>query len=182
VDDLTPALREATHVLSSAGPTGDGDPVLARWRDEIATIAPRLTWAGYLSTTGVYGDHRGGWVDEDTPLTPSTRGMFDGRFFQALKPSAYFINIGRGKSVVTDELVAALEQDRLAGAALDVTDPEPLPPDHPLWRMPDVIITPHISASSHQVRQRFWIFVRENLRRYVRGEAMLNVVDMQKGY
>jgi len=72
VDDLTPALREATHLLSSAGPSEEGDPVLARWRGEIATIAPRLAWAGYLSTTGVYGDHRGGWVDEDTPLTPST--------------------------------------------------------------------------------------------------------------
>ncbi|MGX0875509.1 nucleoside-diphosphate-sugar epimerase [Roseovarius sp. MBR-154] len=72
-DDLAPALHEATHLLSSAGPSEDGDPVLARWRGEIAAIAPRLAWAGYLSTTGVYGDHQGGWVDEDTPLTPSTK-------------------------------------------------------------------------------------------------------------
>ena len=72
-DDLTTALQEATHLLSSAAPTEDGDPVLARHRTEIATLAPRLTWAGYLSTTGVYGDHQGGWVDEDTPLTPSTK-------------------------------------------------------------------------------------------------------------
>ncbi|KNX43234.1 hypothetical protein ROTO_00230 [Roseovarius tolerans] len=72
-DDLTPALHEATHLLSSVAPTEDGDPVLARHRAEIATLAPRLTWAGYLSTTGVYGDHQGGWVDEDTPLTPSTK-------------------------------------------------------------------------------------------------------------
>ena len=72
-DDLTPALHEATHLLSSAGPTEEGDPVLARWRDQIAAIASRLTWAGYLSTTGVYGDHQGAWVDEDTPLTPSTK-------------------------------------------------------------------------------------------------------------
>jgi len=72
-DELTPALHEATHMLSSAGPTDEGDPVLAHWRDEIAAIAPRLAWAGYLSTTGVYGDHQGAWVDEDTPLTPSTK-------------------------------------------------------------------------------------------------------------
>ena len=72
-DDLSPALQEATHLLSSAGPSEAGDPVLARHRDQIATIAPHLTWAGYLSTTGVYGDHQGGWVDEDTPLTPSTK-------------------------------------------------------------------------------------------------------------
>lgn len=72
-DDLTPALTEATHLLSSIGPTEDGDPVLARHKDEIARIAPRLAWTGYLSTTGVYGDHRGNWVDETTPLAPSTR-------------------------------------------------------------------------------------------------------------
>jgi nucleoside-diphosphate-sugar epimerase len=73
MDDLTPALQEATHLLSSAGPCEEGDPVLARHRDQIAAIAPRLAWAGYLSTTGVYGDHQGAWVDEDTPLTPSTK-------------------------------------------------------------------------------------------------------------
>jgi nucleoside-diphosphate-sugar epimerase len=73
MDDLTPALQEATHLLSSAGPSEEGDPVLARHRDQIAAIAPRLAWAGYLSTTGVYGDHQGAWVDEDTPLTPSTK-------------------------------------------------------------------------------------------------------------
>ncbi|THH34754.1 SDR family oxidoreductase [Aliishimia ponticola] len=72
-DDLRPALRAATHLLISAGPGADGDPVLSSLRDEIAKIAPRLEWAGYLSTTGVYGDHNGAWVDEDTPLTPSTR-------------------------------------------------------------------------------------------------------------
>lgn len=72
-DDVTPALNEATHLLSSVGPTEDGDPVLARHRAEIARIAPGLAWAGYLSTTGVYGDHQGDWVDETTPLTPSTR-------------------------------------------------------------------------------------------------------------
>jgi len=72
-DDVTPALNEATHLLSSVGPTEDGDPVLARHGAEIARIAPGLSWAGYLSTTGVYGDHQGDWVDETTPLTPSTR-------------------------------------------------------------------------------------------------------------
>ncbi|MEI4231396.1 SDR family oxidoreductase [Roseovarius sp. D22-M7] len=72
-DDFGPALSEATHLLSSIGPNEDGDPVLAHHGDEIARIAPRLSWAGYLSTTGVYGDHQGGWVDETTPLTPSTR-------------------------------------------------------------------------------------------------------------
>lgn len=72
-DDLSPALAQATHLLVSAGPDAAGDPLLRVMRGEIAALAPRLTWAGYLSTTGVYGDHGGGWVDEATPLTPATR-------------------------------------------------------------------------------------------------------------
>ncbi len=71
--DLSTAFDTATHLLISAGPDVEGDPVLNLYRDRIAAIAPRLEWAGYLSTTGVYGDHQGGWVTEDTPLTPSTR-------------------------------------------------------------------------------------------------------------
>ncbi len=71
--DMTAALDAATHILISAGPSEKGDPVLAELRGQITIAAPHLTWVGYLSTTGVYGDHNGGWVDEDTPLTPSTR-------------------------------------------------------------------------------------------------------------
>jgi nucleoside-diphosphate-sugar epimerase len=71
-DDVAGALDEATHLLCSIAPAGPGDPVLARHRDAIAAAAPRLDWAGYLSTTGVYGDHQGRWVDEQTPLAPST--------------------------------------------------------------------------------------------------------------
>lgn len=72
-DDLRPALEIASHVLISAGPDAGGDPVLALMRDAFHEAAPHLEWVGYLSTTGVYGDHGGGWVDEDTPLAPSTR-------------------------------------------------------------------------------------------------------------
>jgi len=71
-DEFAPALLEATHLLSSVAPTQDGDPVLGAFSDAIAGIAPRLVWAGYLSTTGVYGDHGGGWVDETTTLSPAT--------------------------------------------------------------------------------------------------------------
>jgi len=71
-DDSGPALHAATHLLSSVAPTEAGDPVLDAFGAAIARIAPRLDWAGYLSTTGVYGDHGGAWVDEDTPLAPST--------------------------------------------------------------------------------------------------------------
>ena len=71
--DVEPMLRQSPYLLISAGPGPEGDPVLAALGDTIATIAPQLRWAGYLSTTGVYGDHQGAWVDEDTPLTPATR-------------------------------------------------------------------------------------------------------------
>ena len=117
-----------------------------------------------------------------TPLTPKTEGMFNEAFFNSMNKGAYFINVGRGKSVVTDDLIEALESGHLGGAALDVVDPEPLPSGHELWSMPNVIITPHISAGSDTQMKRFWLLVRENLRRYVNGEKMLNVVDLKRGY
>jgi len=116
------------------------------------------------------------------PLTERTRGMFDRAFFQAMKPTAYFVSIGRGQSTVTDDLVAALAAGELAGAGLDVTDPEPLPADHPLWRTPRVIITPHTAGRSDRSRDRLYLLVQENLRRYVAGEPLYSVVDIERGY
>ncbi len=116
------------------------------------------------------------------PLTDATRGLFDNDFFDAAKRGAYFISVGRGESTVTDDLVAALQDGRLSAAGLDVTDPEPLPGDHELWRLPNVIITPHVAATTDQGRWRRWLVIRENLRRYVNGEPMLNVVDVARGY
>jgi phosphoglycerate dehydrogenase-like enzyme len=116
------------------------------------------------------------------PLTDSTRGMFNAAFFKAMKPGAYFVSVGRGKSTVTDDLVAALKAGEIAGAGLDVTDPEPLPADHELWHIPRVIITPHVAGMSGEAMQRVTALVVENLRRYVAGEPLLSVVDIEKGY
>lgn len=116
------------------------------------------------------------------PLTEETKGIFDAKFFASLKPSAFFINVARGGSVVTNDLVDALNKGLIAGAGLDVVDPEPLPPDHPLWRAPNVIISPHISSGSDLPREQRWILARENLRRYIAGERMLSVVDVERGY
>lgn len=121
-------------------------------------------------------------VVNSVPLTNQTDGLFDAEFFAAMKSSAYFINVGRGRSVITPELVAALQAGEIAGAGLDVTEPEPLPADHPLWQMQNVIITPHIAASSDRTLERIFLVVRENLRRYVNGEPMLSVVDVERGY
>jgi phosphoglycerate dehydrogenase-like enzyme len=116
------------------------------------------------------------------PLTPETTNLFDARFFDVLKPTAYFLNIARGGSVVTADLVAALQAGKLAGAGLDVTEPEPLPQDHPLWKAPRVLITPHISARSDLPGEARWTVAVENLRRYAAGEPMLSVVDLARGY
>jgi phosphoglycerate dehydrogenase-like enzyme len=116
------------------------------------------------------------------PLTEETKGIFDARAFAAMKPKALFINVGRGSTVVTAELVRALSEKRLGGAGLDVTDPEPLPADSPLWKMSNVIITPHVSTDSDFGSERHWQVARENLRRYAAGEPMLSVVDVKRGY
>ncbi len=116
------------------------------------------------------------------PLTDATKGLIDGAFFAAMKPGAYYINVGRGQTTVTADLLDALNRGQIAGAGLDVTDPEPLPSDHPLWTTPRVIITPHVAATSAETLQRIQSLVAENLRRYVAGEALLSVVDIKRGY
>ena len=99
-----------------------------------------------------------------------------------MKPGDIFINIARGRSMVTDDLVAALRSGSLSGAGLDVTDPEPLPAAHPLWTLENVIITPHVASESAAQNERYMLLVVENLRRYIAGDPLLNVVDVKRGY
>ncbi len=116
------------------------------------------------------------------PLTSATRGLFNAALFAKMKPTAYFINVGRGTAVVTDDLVQALTSRQIAGAALDVTDPEPLPKGHPLWRAPNLLLTPHMSGWTDDDGEPQRRVVRENLRRYAEGARMLSVVDLARGY
>lgn len=116
------------------------------------------------------------------PLTAETTGLFDKVFFDAVKPGAIFLSVGRGPSTVTTDLIAALQSQKLFGAGLDVTDPEPLPADSPLWQQPNVIITPHVAATGSDGTRRMQIIAAENLRRFIAGEPLLNVVDMDAGY
>lgn len=116
------------------------------------------------------------------PLTEATYKIFNAEFFEIMKPSAYFINMGRGGHVVNDDLVDALRQHKIAGAALEALEPEPLPPGHPLWTLPRVIITPHVSDYSDKHEDTVWQLYRENLRRYIAGDKLLNVIDLEKGY
>ncbi len=116
------------------------------------------------------------------PETPETRGLFDAEKFARMKAGAYFINIGRGRVVRLDPLVAALESGHLAGAALDVFEVEPLAADHVLWGMPNVIVTPHTAGVGAHLEDRRYEVLLENVGRFVRGEALQNVVDKHAGY
>jgi len=116
------------------------------------------------------------------PLTPQTTGLFNAALFAKLKRTAYFINVARGGSVVTADLTEALNKHTIAGAALDVTDPEPLPPSDPLWSAPNLIITPHVSNDSDFGIESRLELVKENVRRYIAGEKLLSVVDVSRGY
>ncbi len=108
------------------------------------------------------------------PLTPETKGLVDARFLAQMKQDALLINAARGAVVDTDALLEALHAGRIR-AALDVTDPEPLPPEHPLWRAPNVLITPHVAGSVPRWRSRAYRLAGEQLRRYAAGEPLLNV-------
>lgn len=153
----------------------------------IATRNSRREGPDYVSYVGLANElntlaKQADVVINALPLTPETRGIFNKDFFDAMPSHAYFISIGRGQSTVTEDLIAALKNGVIAGAGLDVTDPEPLPPEHPLWTIPRLIITPHIAWRSEKYVARRWVVMRENLRRYVNGEALLSEVDLEKGY
>jgi phosphoglycerate dehydrogenase-like enzyme len=116
------------------------------------------------------------------PETPETRGLFTAEKFAKMKPSGIFINVGRGRVVKLDALTDALQQGRIAGAALDVYEQEPLPANHPLWAMDNVILTPHVAGISAHEEDRRLDVLAENLRRFVAGQPLMNVVDKAGGY
>lgn len=109
------------------------------------------------------------------PLTSQTRHMMDARRMAKMKPGALLVNVARGPIVDTDALLAALNEGRIR-AALDVTDPEPLPDGHPLWKAPNLLITPHVAGDSAKFMKRLFTFASEQVERYARGEPLLNVV------
>lgn len=153
----------------------------------IATRASGHEGPDYVSYVGLPDEllkltREADYVVNCLPLTRETTGLFNTQFFAAMKPSAYFLSVGRGKSTVTADLVTALESHKIAGAGLDVVDPEPLPPDSPLWKLPNVVITPHISAYTAVTMQQRDVLLRANLERFVAGDALLAVVDPGRGY
>ena len=144
---------------------------------------------GRRSRTGIHGPDdldrlmaRADWVIAAAPLTPETRGMFDARRFGVMQPSARFINIGRGQLVVEEALVEALTKRWIAGAALDVFATEPLPPESPLWRVPGLIVSPHMSGDTVGWRDELGAQFVELFDRWDAGRSLTNVVDKERGY
>lgn len=134
--------------------------------------------AGELHAALSGADH----VVDALPLTPQTRHLFDADAFAAMKSTARFVNVGRGATVDEPALVEALRAGRIAGAALDVFEEEPLPPGSPLWDMPNVIVCPHMSGLVHGWEGDFAGVFYENVRRWVRGEPLRSVVDKRLGF
>lgn len=133
---------------------------------------------GLIDTIG-----RSDYIVNTLPLTPETRGLFDAAAFEAMKPSAFYINIGRGGTTDEAALVAALQSKQIAGAGIDVFAQEPLPSDSPLWDIDNLILTPHTSGSTTHYNERVLDIFTANLRAYLRGETLpRNRVDLQLQY
>lgn len=115
-------------------------------------------------------------------LTPETTGIVDAEMLAAMPDTSWLVNVGRGKHVVNADLVAALEAGTIAGAVLDVTDPEPLPDDHPLWGFDNVLITPHVGNTPEMGLARLARRVEDNVRRWLADEELLGPVDVVAGY
>jgi phosphoglycerate dehydrogenase-like enzyme len=144
---------------------------------------------GRRPRTGIHGPDdldrliaRADWVIAAAPLTAETHGMFDARRFGMMQPSARFINIGRGQLVVEEALVEAVSKRWIAGAALDVFDTEPLPPESPLWRVPGLIVSPHMSGDTVGWRDELSRQFVELYDRWEAGRSLPNVVDKKRGY
>lgn len=126
--------------------------------EETATLDALLQRADFVALT--------------LPLTPESQGLIGARELALMQPSAFLINVSRGKHVVTDDLVAALQAGQIAGAALDVTEPEPLPPEHVLRQLPNVVLSPHLAAQSEQVQRDSCRLLCDSIRRAVQGEPV----------
>jgi phosphoglycerate dehydrogenase-like enzyme len=126
---------------------------------------------------------RADFVIATTPHTPETEGMWNARRFRLMKKTAYFINIGRGKTMKIDDLADAIGKGVIAGCGLDVFEVEPLPPDHQLWGLPNVLLTPHVAVKdAKDLPERRFQVLLENARRFAAGKPLGNVVEKAKWY
>lgn len=178
------SLGEATALVIGTGAVGaEIGRLLAEFGTTVVGVDARITEA----PSGFEAVHPVAALDEllpgadvvvlTVPHTPATDGMIDAARLRHFKPTALFVNVGRGPTVRLDDLTEALEQGRLKSAALDVFETEPLPPTHPLWTRPDVLITPHVAGAGPHAAERRFAVLLENTRRFLAGDPLINQVD-----
>lgn len=184
-----PIAREAARLAQAFGME-----VMALKRDPDTHADPRFGFPGVGDPHGSiptrwFGPHQraeiialSDFIVVTLPLTSDTRQFLGARELAAAKPTACLVNVGRGEVIDQDALIEALKDKRLAGAALDVMVPEPLPRDHVLWEMEQVILTPHCSGPSVRYQEDCCQVFAENLRRFASGQPLLNLVDVRRGY
>jgi len=174
-------------IIGGGGITEELVKLLTPFRSEITVVRNQdIPFVGVGNTVGLdsLNDVLGtaDYVFVACSLTDKTKGLFDLARFKRFKPTAYFINIARGPIVVTDDLVEALNSGLIAGAGVDVTNPEPLPDGHPLWEAKNIIITPHSADTNAQVIRLFSERIRENLAAYQGLGQWSGLVDPELGY
>jgi phosphoglycerate dehydrogenase-like enzyme len=181
--------RETQRVAGTRACVVGSGPIGRAIERTLKALGVRTALVGRTPRTGIHGPEdldrliaRADWVVCAAPLTDETRGMFDERRFGVMQPSARFINVGRGALVVEKDLAQALSKRWLAGAALDVFEHEPLPPDSPLWDAPGLLVSPHMSGDTVGWRDDLGAQFVELFERWEAGRPLLNVVDKKRGY
>lgn len=174
-------------IFGGGGITEELVKLLAPYRSNITVVRNRVTPMAGVTKTVSFQELDEQLQEADlvilaAALTPETTHLFDASKFALMKQSAYLVNIARGPMLVTEDLISALNKGVIAGAALDVTDPEPLPDGHPLWNAPNVIITPHSADTRAQVVRFFSLRIQENVRAFQTGSGWVGQVDPVLGY
>ncbi|MFI8945084.1 D-2-hydroxyacid dehydrogenase [Streptomyces sp. NPDC053750] len=181
--------RETLRVAGTRACVVGSGPIGRAIAQTLKALGITTALVGRTPRTGVHGPGeldrllaRADWVVAAAPLTDDTRGMFDARRFGVMQPSARFVNVGRGQLVVEGDLAEALTRRWIAGAALDVFSGEPLAPDSPLWRVPDLIVSPHMSGDTVGWRDELGAQFVELFESWAAGRPLANVVDKKRGY
>ncbi|MFD7527463.1 D-2-hydroxyacid dehydrogenase [Streptomyces sp. NPDC059849] len=181
--------RESTRLAGSRAVVVGAGPIGREITRLLIALGVQVALVGRTARRTIHGTEDldrltalADWVICAAPLTGSTRAMFDARFFGLMQPSARFINVGRGPLVVEDDLAEALRRRWIAGAALDVFEREPLGPQSPLWDVPDLIVSPHMSGDTAGWRDRLSEQFVAMYELWTAGEPLPNVVDKQRGY
>lgn len=181
--------RESQRVAGTRACVVGSGPIGRAIEQTLKALGIKTALVGRTPRTGVHGPDeldrlmaRADWVVSAAPLTDETHGMFDARRFGLMQPSARFINVGRGQLVDEDALADALSKHWIAGAALDVFEHEPLTPESPLWELPGLIVSPHMSGDTIGWRDELGTQFVELYELWEAGEPLPNVVDKQRGY